>query len=41
LVPYGQVGKKTPLAEDKEGRLGQQFWELCEMLMKAAEDKQK
>ncbi|KAA1106640.1 hypothetical protein PGT21_036764 [Puccinia graminis f. sp. tritici] len=41
LVPYGQVGKKTPLAEDKEGRLGQQFWRLCEMLMKAAEDKQK
>lgn len=41
LVPYGQVGKKTCVAEDKDGKLGRQFWLLAESLMKAAEDKHK
>ncbi|MBW0521214.1 hypothetical protein O181_060929 [Austropuccinia psidii MF-1] len=41
LVPYGQVAKKSPEAEDIGGRLGQQFWELCETLVQRAEDKNK
>jgi len=41
LVPYGQVGKKTCVAEDKDGKLGRQFWLLGESLMKDAEDKRK
>ncbi|KAH9459966.1 hypothetical protein Pst134EB_008177 [Puccinia striiformis f. sp. tritici] len=41
LVPYGQVGRKSLLAQDHDGKLGQQFWNLCERLMQAAEDKQK
>ncbi|PLW12726.1 hypothetical protein PCANC_18150 [Puccinia coronata f. sp. avenae] len=41
LVPYGQVGRKSYLAEDSDGKLGGQFWHLCENLMKAAEEKQK
>ncbi|KAA1065344.1 hypothetical protein PGT21_012748 [Puccinia graminis f. sp. tritici] len=41
LVPYGQVGRKSLIAEDRGGKLGRQFWDLCERLMQAAEDKQK
>ncbi|PLW12727.1 hypothetical protein PCANC_18151 [Puccinia coronata f. sp. avenae] len=41
LVPYGQVGRKSYLAEDPDGKLGRQFWHLCENLMKAAKEKQK
>ncbi|OAV88717.1 hypothetical protein, variant [Puccinia triticina 1-1 BBBD Race 1] len=41
LVPYGQVGRKSFLAEDHEGKLGRQFWHLCEKLMQEAENKQK
>ncbi|POW05391.1 hypothetical protein PSTT_09728 [Puccinia striiformis] len=26
LVPYGQVGRKSLLAQDRDGKLGQQFW---------------
>ncbi|KAG0149844.1 hypothetical protein CROQUDRAFT_653134 [Cronartium quercuum f. sp. fusiforme G11] len=33
LVPYGQIGKKSKLAQDLDGKLGQDFWNLCEKLI--------
>ncbi|OAV96482.1 hypothetical protein, variant [Puccinia triticina 1-1 BBBD Race 1] len=39
LVPYGQVGRKSLLAQDHDGKMGQQFWDLCEKLMQEAENK--
>jgi len=33
LVPYGKVGKKPSLAEDKDGKLGGAFMDLCEKLI--------
>ncbi|KAI8447135.1 hypothetical protein BY996DRAFT_7111969, partial [Phakopsora pachyrhizi] len=39
LVPTCQVGKKSTLAEDTNGNLGQQFWKLCEKLIE--EDEQR
>ncbi|KAH9812023.1 hypothetical protein DFH28DRAFT_1130264 [Melampsora americana] len=39
LVPYGQVGRKSLLAQDPDGKLGQQFWSLCEKLVADTENK--
>ncbi|KAJ3759959.1 short chain dehydrogenase [Lentinula raphanica] len=33
LFPVGQVTSKNSLAEDKDGKLGSDFWNLCEALM--------
>ncbi|PLW31320.1 hypothetical protein PCASD_13656 [Puccinia coronata f. sp. avenae] len=41
LVPYGQVGRKSHLAMDCDGKLGKEFWYLCENLMQNSEEKQK
>ncbi|KAG0147847.1 hypothetical protein CROQUDRAFT_655640 [Cronartium quercuum f. sp. fusiforme G11] len=37
LVPFGKLGKKSTLGEDKEGKLGREFWSLCENLVAVAE----
>ncbi|KAG0152365.1 hypothetical protein CROQUDRAFT_649757 [Cronartium quercuum f. sp. fusiforme G11] len=37
LVPYGQVGRKSKFAQDLDGKLGQEFWSLCEKLVTEAE----
>ncbi|KAJ4481029.1 short chain dehydrogenase [Lentinula aciculospora] len=34
LFPVAQPKSKTSLAEDKDGKLGGQFWTLCEALMR-------
>ncbi|EGG09078.1 uncharacterized protein MELLADRAFT_71290 [Melampsora larici-populina 98AG31] len=36
LIPFGKIGTKNKLAEDKEGKLGREFWSLCEKLMAEA-----
>ncbi|KAJ3825391.1 hypothetical protein EV361DRAFT_905425 [Lentinula raphanica] len=33
LFPVGQLKSKNSLAEDKDGKLGRDFWSLCEALM--------
>ncbi|CAH7685870.1 hypothetical protein PPACK8108_LOCUS20465 [Phakopsora pachyrhizi] len=33
LVPVCKVGRKTAAAQDADGKLGQQFWKLCEKLI--------
>jgi hypothetical protein len=33
LVPIAKVGSKSALAKDPEGKLGAQFWSLCEKLV--------
>uniref|UniRef100_A0A0S1MIA7 NAD(P)-binding protein n=1 Tax=Phakopsora pachyrhizi TaxID=170000 RepID=A0A0S1MIA7_PHAPC len=39
LVPVCEVGKKSALAEDVDGIMGQKFWKLCEKLIE--EDEQR
>ncbi|KAJ3773141.1 hypothetical protein EV361DRAFT_905418 [Lentinula raphanica] len=34
LFPVGQLKSKNSLAEDKDGKLGGDFWSLCEALMR-------
>lgn len=37
LIPFGEIGSKSKLAEDKEGKLGREFWSLCEKLVADAD----
>lgn len=40
LVPYGQLGRKSKLAQDHDGKLAQQFWHLCEKLVSDTKTKE-
>lgn len=39
LVPYGQVATPTKLAQDSDGKLSLQFWNLCETLVESTSKK--